>query len=117
MKNKIKSLVSFISVMALALPVLAGAQFGIPTGTGAPEGTVTSIIMNVTNWLLYIVGFLGIVGFAIAGILYLTSAGDDDRITKAKNAMIYSIIGVVVAIVGVVALKFAYNLLVGSGKL
>ncbi|HRZ95738.1 MAG TPA: hypothetical protein P5262_04225 [Candidatus Moranbacteria bacterium] len=117
MKNKIKSIVSFAFVLALSLPVAAGAQFGIPAGTGVPEGSVTEIIISVTQWLLYIVGFLGIIGFAIAGILYLTAAGDDDRITKAKNAMLYSIIGVIVAIAGVVALRFAANLLSAGNRL
>lgn len=117
MKNKIKSIISFIFVLALSLPAVAGAQFGIPSGTGIPEGSVTEIIISVTQWLLYIVGFLGIIGFAIAGILYLTAAGDDDRISKAKNAMLYSIIGVIVAIAGVVALRFAANLLNAGNRL
>lgn len=117
MKNKIKSVVSFVSLLVLAAPALASAQFAIPSGTGVPEGSVTEIIISVTQWLLYIVGFLGIIGFAIAGILYLTAAGDDDRITKAKNAMLWSIVGVIVAIAGVVALRFAANLLSAGNRL
>lgn len=117
MKNKIKSAVSFLTVSILTAPLVVGAQFAIPGNQNLPSGSVTDIVINVTEWILYMVGFLGILGFAIAGILYLTAAGDDDRITKAKNAMLYSIIGVVVAIAGVVALRFAANLLSGGGNL
>ena len=63
------------------------------------------------QWLLYIVGFLGVIGFAISGVLYLTAAGDDDRINKAKSAMLYSIIGVVVAIAGLIMVNFVSNIL------
>ena len=44
------------------------------------------------NWLLALIGIFGVIGFAIAGILYLTAAGDEDRINKAKSAMMYAII-------------------------
>jgi multisubunit Na+/H+ antiporter MnhB subunit len=87
--------------------------FNIPDA-GLPGGTLTAIVMTVANWLLWAIGLIGIIGFAIAGILYLTAAGDDDRISKAKNAMMYSIIGVLVALAGVVALTFARNLLGGN---
>jgi hypothetical protein len=117
MKNKIKSIISAVSVLALAAPMLAGAQFVMPGGTNLPFSSVTNIVMGVMYWLLYIIGFLGVIGFAIAGIFYLTAAGDDDRITKAKNALLYSIIGIVVAIVGLVAINFATGLLSGSSRL
>jgi hypothetical protein len=117
MKNKIKSLVSAVSVLALAAPALASAQFGMPGGTNLPFSSVTNIIMGVMYWLLYIIGFLGVIGFAIAGILYMTAAGDDDRMNRAKSALLYSIIGIVVAIVGLVAINFATGLLSGSSRL
>lgn len=116
MKKKIKLLISSASVMAMTVPGLVMAQFATPSGTKLPEGSIYGIINNVMNWILGIVGILGVIGFAIAGILYLTAAGDDGRIQTAKNAMMYSIIGVVVALVGLIALKAAEGLLGGSNS-
>jgi hypothetical protein len=62
-------------------------------------------------WLLEIVGIFAVIGFVIAGILYLTSAGSEDRISLAKGALVYSIIGIVVALSGLVIIRFAQNLL------
>ena len=45
------------------------------------------------------------IGFVIAGILYLTAAGNESQAEKAKNAMTYSIIGVIVALVGYVIIQ------------
>ncbi|KKP67126.1 MAG: hypothetical protein UR65_C0077G0011 [Candidatus Moranbacteria bacterium GW2011_GWE2_35_164] len=68
------------------------------------------------TWILGMVGFLGVIGFAIAGILYLTSAGDEDRIGTAKKAMTWSIVGVIVALLGVVIIKAADSMLQGKSS-
>jgi multisubunit Na+/H+ antiporter MnhB subunit len=67
------------------------------------------------RWLLTAIGFIGIIGFAIAGILYLISAGEDERIKQAKKAMTMSILGVIVALAGYVALQAASTFL-NAGK-
>ncbi len=102
------------AVMMMALPALVSAAFAAPTGTGLPAGSITSIITNIMNWLLMLVGIIGVIGFAIAGILYLTAAGDDTAIERAKSAMMYSIIGVIVAIIGVVVIQAVQGMLGGS---
>ncbi|MCX6761565.1 MAG: hypothetical protein NTY33_01845 [Candidatus Moranbacteria bacterium] len=118
MKNTIKKVVYGASVMALTLPAVVGAYGTFdPTaggGTGLPQSSLMSIITNIMKWLLTAIGIAGVIGFAIAGILYLTAAGDEKRIETAKKAMVAAIIGVIVALVGVVALNAASGLLGGS---
>ncbi|TXH01897.1 MAG: hypothetical protein E6P95_00995 [Candidatus Moraniibacteriota bacterium] len=72
--------------------------------TGLPEGSVIGIISATLSWLLAILGFIAIAGFVIAGLMYLTAAGDEGQAEKAKNAMKYSIIGVIVALMGYVVI-------------
>lgn len=114
MKTQIKKIVSAVSVAALTAPVVALAQFQTPSGTSLPSGTLVNIIKNLMQWLLALVGIIGVIGFAIAGILYLTAAGDEERIATAKNAMLYSIIGVIVALLGLVILQAVSTWLGGS---
>ncbi|HPN96605.1 MAG TPA: hypothetical protein PLK35_02455 [Candidatus Moranbacteria bacterium] len=116
MKRKIKSVAYSVSVLALAAPAVVGAQFEKPGGTGLPESSLYDIIQNIMYYLLMMVGIVGVIGFAIAGILYLTAAGDETRVNKAKSAMLYSIIGVIVALAGLVALNFAEGLLSAQTK-
>ncbi len=97
--------------MSMAIPGMVRAQFQEPGGTNLPSATIFSIIENVMNWLLALVGIIGVIAFAIAGILYLTAAGDDDRIKTAKSAMLYAIIGIIVALVGLVAIRAVRGLL------
>ena len=116
MKQAIKKIAYGVGSAALLLPAVVGAQFKKPTGgeTGLPDSSIYAIVSNGMKWLLGLVGILGVIGFAIAGIMYLTAAGDEERIKQAKNAMMYSIIGVVVALIGLVALGAASGLLGGS---
>ncbi|TXH07656.1 MAG: hypothetical protein E6Q06_02240 [Candidatus Moraniibacteriota bacterium] len=72
---------------------------------GLPTGTIYQIISSTLSWLLAILGFIAVIGFVISGILYLTAAGNEAQIEKAKNAMTYSIIGVIVALMGYVIIQ------------
>lgn len=72
---------------------------------GLPQGSILGIIGALTYWLLAAFGFLGMIGFIISGILYLTAAGDDNQMDKAKNAMKWSIMGIIVGIMGFVIIQ------------
>ena len=112
MKTKIKKIAYWTgSALILAVPMVASAQFVTdPGNTGLTSAPVMDIVRNVMYWILALVGVLGVIGFAIAGILYLTAAGAEDRIEMAKRAMIYSIVGVVVALMGLVILRAVSNM-------
>lgn len=81
---------------------------------GLPGGSIFGIIENILYWLLAILSIVAIIGFIISGIMYLTAAGDETQAGKAKKAMLYSIIGVVVGLSGFVVFKAAQYMLSGS---
>ena len=97
-----------VAIVTLA-PAVASAQWSRgktnAASGGTPQGTIIGIISATMNWLLAILGFLGIIGFVIAGLLYLTAAGDENQATRAKSAMTYSVIGVIVALLGFVVIQ------------
>lgn len=89
-------------------PVLVSAQWrpgNVNADARLPSGWISEIIKNIMQWLLAIVGVIGIIGFVIAGIMYFLAAGDDGRMKTAKNAMTYSIIGVIVSLIGYVVIQ------------
>jgi hypothetical protein len=87
---------------------------GMPGGCDSPS-TVKGIIVNFTYWLLGIFGFLAVIAFVIYGIMYLTAAGDEEQIKRAKRGMIYGIIGVVVGLGGLVIMQ-AISTLINAGS-
>lgn len=59
---------------------------------------IATILQNVLDFLLSIVGLVAIIALVIAGILYLTANGDTKRISVAKKAFGFAIIGIVIAL-------------------
>ena len=110
MKNVIKT---YGIISGLLMAFLASAQgVSLPKNVGLPDppGGIASVISNFTNWILGIFGFLAIISFIVSGILYFLSAGDDKQQEKAKKQMQWSIIGVVIGLVGLVVV-YAVDLL------
>ncbi|MDP3956902.1 MAG: pilin [bacterium] len=118
MKQIRQALYAAFSVALAAAPAVAGAQWGVGKGnaqsSGLPGDTIYGIITRIMNWLLALIGFIGVIGFVIAGILYLTSAGNEEQIETAKKAMLWSIVGVIVALVGFVIIR-AVEAMLGGG--
>ncbi len=85
-----------------------------PSNTGLSSTPLATIIMNVLNWLLAVLGFIAVLGFVISGMQYLTSAGDEGLAETAKRNMKYSIIGVVVALSGRILIVAINNMLNAS---
>lgn len=88
----------------------------LPTDSGLPNppGGIAAVIANFTKWLLGIFGFIAIISFVITGIMYFLAAGDEAAQEKAKKQMTWSILGVVVGLIGVVIVFAVDALLNGS---
>lgn len=82
-----------------AIDPLAGACADSPDSeicTNKGEDA-SSLIKTLINTLLFVVGALAVIMIIVSGILYVTSTGDAGRVAKAKNTLMYSIVGLVVA--------------------
>ena len=77
---------------------------------GLPSNSIFNIVTYIADWLLGIIGVVAVISFVVAGILYFTSTGDDAKIKKAKGAMNASIVGVIVALSGLVVIYAVDNL-------
>ena len=101
-------LVGFVACLS---PVVPSAQAAVDPLGSACKGQasqsevckgksdqVNSTVGNIVSALFWIVGIIAVVVLIIAGIMYMTSAGDPGKAAKAKNAVLYAIIGLIVAI-------------------
>jgi len=122
-----RSLLSVFSILlfAGAVPVLQAVTtcptgynlvsgVCIPSNTGLPDTPVIDIIGEFMFWLLSIFGMLAVIAFVISGIQYITSAGDEGQAETAKNNMKYAIIGVIVALSGLVIIQAVEGVLTAT---
>ncbi len=81
--------------------------FSIPTGFGFPDpqGGVEAIIENLLDWLLGIIGAIAVIAFVVSGAQYLMASGNEKIAEIAKRNMTYSILGVIVALSGMVIIQ------------
>jgi len=72
----------------------------IDEAPGIPE-----LLLNILNFLLQIFGIVAIISLIVSGIIYLTASGDEDRIKLGKKSATYSVIGIIVALAGMIIIR------------
>ncbi|MBP9827259.1 hypothetical protein KBC99_02145 [Candidatus Saccharibacteria bacterium] len=81
---------------------------GLDAGLNCNTSPVTAQagITQVINILLYIVGISSVIVIIVAGMLYVFSAGNPQSTSRAKDAILYAVIGVVVSILAYAIVNF-----------
>ena len=63
-------------------------------------------IAQIINVLLFVIGAIAVIMIILGGIRYVLSNGDSSQITSAKNTVLYSVIGLVVALLAYAIVNF-----------
>lgn len=71
--------------------------------------TLKGYVKPIVNILLYILGVVAVIMIIVGAFMYVTSAGDATAVTKAKNTIMYSVVGLVVAILAYAIVNFVIN--------
>lgn len=82
---------------------------GIDAAGGANEDDLSVKIQDVVNILLFILGAIAVIMIVIGGIRYSTSNGDTGSIKTAKDTILYSVIGLIVAIMAYAIVNFVID--------
>ncbi len=70
------------------------------------QDNLTDTINTIINVVLGVVGFLAVAMIILGGISYVTSQGDASKTTKARNTILYGVIGLVVALLAFAIVNF-----------
>lgn len=77
--------------------------------SGDPQGEVNDMITLVINIFSIVVGVVAVIMIIIGGLKYITSSGDSNNVTSAKNTILYAIIGLVVVALAQFVVKFVLS--------
>lgn len=72
----------------------------------ADMGTVNGIMRGVLNTVIGFVAVIAVIIIVVAGINMSVSQGDPGKVAKARNMMIYAVIGLAVAILAFAIVNF-----------
>ena len=96
-----KVITGIAAASLLTLPVLVLAQ----THT-APDVNIVLALETLTNWLFTLLLIIAVIFLIIAAFTFITASGDPEKVGKARNFVLYALIGVAVGVAarGLVAL-------------
>ena len=111
--NKYKS--AFLTLLLITIPgaTFAGSDCSGPLTNGIdctrPVGLqqLGIFVGNIYDLFVAIAGPLALVAVVYSGILYMTSAGNDSRLKRAKLSLIYSLVGVALIVSSYFLVTFA----------
>lgn len=99
----------------------AGADLDVNGGdcattTDGSTSEVNDLIALVINIFSIVVGVVAVIMIIIGGLKYITSSGDSNNVTSAKNTILYAIIGLVVVALAQFIVKFVLAKATGTGS-
>ena len=102
----------------------ANAQINFQTGVQSARGDgvpatlfgQVGIVSQIINILLFLIGVVSVIMIILGGFKYALSGGDSDKVTGAKNTVLYAIIGLIVAILAFAIINFVIGT-VSSGSM
>ncbi len=96
---------TIFSIMAFAAVTFISSKLPTPSSMG-PQPSVKLVIANLINGLLAIAGTIAVLFLIIGGFQYITSTGNPDAIERAKNTILYAIIGLLACILSYAVINF-----------
>ena len=128
--NKVKTLAAggagVVAMGLQATPVLAApGNVRCPDGTSAKDltgcdkigsqnnnlnnGSLMATLNTIISVIIGVIGFVAVVVIIFGGVQYTTSAGESSKVKKAKDTIMYGIIGLVVALLAFSIVNFVLS--------
>lgn len=101
-----------VSAATLNTGIEQGSAFQSALGLGS--GDIRVIIGNIIRAGLGLLGVLAVCIIVYAGFLWMTAAGNEERVEKARRTLINAVIGLVIILSSLIITTFVINKLVAA---
>ena len=107
--------VVFTAVSPVSLPVYADAKDEVKKGAdmtnsgGSAKQDLPDVITTIINVMLFIAGALAVIMIIYGGIRYITAHGDEKQVKVAKDTIVYSVVGLIIAILAYALVTFIFD--------
>ena len=92
-------------------------KFGIPEVQPVDEGNNNDLqgnVIAILNAVIGVLSFVCVVVIIIGGVTYMTSSGDAGKVKKAKDTILYGVIGLVVCVLAFAIVNFVISNILGQ---
>lgn len=92
------------------------ASGGLDKVNPGAETDLNGLIATIINMVFGVIGIIAVIMIIIGGVNYTMSQGDSTKVQKAKNTILYGIIGLVVVLLAFAIVNFVLGSLNGPGE-
>lgn len=78
------------------------------------QDNVENSIINIINAIIAVLGIVAVIVIIIGGINYMTSSGDAGKVKKAKDTILYGVIGLIICVLAFAIVNFVIGNLLGG---
>ena len=78
--------------------------------------TLPNVVVNILNGVIAVAGVIAVVFVVVGGVQYMTSSGDAGKVKKAKDTILYAVIGLAVCVLSYAIVNFVILNLIGGKK-
>lgn len=92
-------------------------KFNPSTGqctTGPAESDFNNVLAKIINIISIIVGVVAVIMIIFGGFRYITSGGTSEKVTNAKNTILYGLIGLIIVALAQVIVRFVLKEATGA---
>lgn len=132
--KKIAKIIFFIAITAIGITTLipvhtfaddicgnSNISPEIQAASGCPNTSVKindlpTVIQNILNAIIGIAGVVSVVFIVVGGIQYITSTGDPGKTKKAKDTILYALIGLIVCALSFAIVNFVISQIIYNGS-
>lgn len=95
-----------------------GANLEVGSTAGCTDQNSQAKVNTTITWVInvfsIIVGVVAVIMIIVGGLKYITSNGDSNNVTSAKNTILYAIIGLVVVALAQFVVRFVLSKTAGA---
>lgn len=78
--------------------------------------TFSSSFQGILNAIIGVLALVAVVVMIVGGISYMTSSGDAGKVKKAKDTILYGLIGLIVCVLAFAIVNFVISQIIGSNQ-
>ena len=75
----------------------------------AQNSDLMAVLTTIINVIVGVIGFVAVVMIVVGGISFATSQGDSGKVAKARNTILYGVVGLVVALLAFAIVNFVLS--------
>ena len=87
---------------------------GVTLTDVAEDNTLEADVKTILSAIIGVLGFVCVVVMIIGGVNYMTSSGDTGKVKKAKDTILYGLIGLIVCVLAFALVQFVIGTILGG---